>query len=162
MWQTLKTAFASVPEMDQNESVLKGFLFEASRRSLEIVTRLLNSAVTDAALGRIFPSLQSSVKMDEQGVQRLFDSLRTGLAPAWMFKYFCHGQDADAIPPTAFQHLLLELANLPGGLIVAIDILYNKISQLGDHDIVPKEFICCGRDDPPPEKYAIEKLVFLT
>ncbi|UIB00250.1 hypothetical protein KUD97_00800 [Desulfovibrio desulfuricans] len=146
MWQTLKTAFASVPEMDQNESVLKGFLFEASRRSLEIVTRLLNSAVTDAALGRIFPSLQSSVKMDEQGVQRLFDSLRTGLAPAWMFKYFCHGQDADAIPPTAFQHLLLELANLPGGLIVAIDILYNKISQLKGHDIVPKEFICCGRE----------------
>lgn len=147
MWQTLKVAFASAPEQDRNATVLRGFLVGASRQALEKVSTFLDAAITDTALGRIFPYLQCSVDIDEQGVQRLLDSLRVGLAPVWLYRHLTAGRATDSIQPASLQRLLLKLSTLPDGTAIAIDILHMKYFSLrGDGLPVTTELVSCGRD----------------
>lgn len=145
MWQTLKMAFASVPEQDQNVFVLTGFLFGANCKAVGGVATFLDSAVTDVVLGRIFPLLQCSVEIDARGVQRLLDSLHTGLAPARIYRQLAFGRKTDPFNPTMLKRFLLDLSVLPSGTSVAIEILHMTFYSLqGVKAVIPQELVICG------------------
>ena len=145
MWQSLKMAFASVPENDQNIFVLKGFLYGAACNSVGGVATFLDSAVTDSALGRIFPLLQCSVEIDARGVQRLLNSLRAGLAPAGMYRQLAFGRRTDPINSAMLKLFLLDLSALPNGMSVAIEILYMKFHSLqGAKASIPQDLVGCA------------------
>lgn len=147
MWQKLRAAFAAAPEKDKNATVLRGFLSGAACQSSEKVAEFLDAAITDTVLGRIFPYLQCAVDIDEQGMQRLFDSLGARLAPIWMYKGLAAGRATDSILPTSLQRFLSKLAVIPEGSAVAIDFLHMKFFALkGDGLPIPDELISCGQE----------------
>lgn len=147
MWQALKAEFAAAPEQTRNATVLCGFLNGVFRVSPDRASALLDAAVNDVVLGRVFPCLQCAVDIDDQGIQRLFDSLHAGLSPVWMYKYLSLGRATDPILPELLQRFLLELSNIPNGLEIAIDILFMRIHSIQDASIpIPKEIIHCGFD----------------
>lgn len=147
MWQTLTSAFASVPEQDRNPFVLRGFLTGASRHAADKVAVFLDSAVTDPVLGRHFLNLQCAVKIDEQGLQRLFKALRANLAPIETFHCLSSGRATDTISPANLQRFLLELAARPDGALIAFSILHMQFLSLHRYGrVVAPELISCGHD----------------
>lgn len=147
MWQTLTSAFRSVPEQERNALVLRGFLAGASRHAADKVAAFLDAAVTDPVLGQHFLYLQCAVEIDEQGLQRLFKALRAKLAPIETFRCLSSGRATDTISPANLQRFLLELAALQDGASIAIDILHMHFFSLhGDGRVVAPELISCGRE----------------
>lgn len=147
MWQTLTSAFRSVPEQERNTFVLRGFLDGASRHAADKGAAFLDTAVTDPVLGRHFLDLQCAVEIDEHGLQRLFEALRAKLAPIRTFECLSYGSAADTISPANLQRFLLELAALQDGASIAIHILYMAFASLPDEEqVVAPELISCGRE----------------
>lgn len=147
MWQTLTSAFRSVPEQERNTFVLRGFLAGASRHAADKVAAFLDAAVTDPVLGQHFLYLQCAVTIDEQGLQRLFEALRVNLAPIETFRCLPENMMTNTISPTNLQRFLLELAARPDGTVIAIHIWSMQFCILdGKKRIVTPELIRCGRD----------------
>ena len=145
MWEVLKTAFTTAPELVQTPMVLRGFLIGASQRSLKIVSSFLDSAVSDPALGKVFPFLQCAVEIGSRGGQRLLESLPLGIVPLWGYKYLCIGGVTASIPNAQLKQFLIELSHRPSGCAVAIEILVMRIYPLQGASLsVPQEFISCG------------------
>lgn len=105
----------------------------------------LDSAITDSALGRIFPLLQCAVGIDERGIQRLFDSLRMGLTSAGMYRHLASGRKTDPINPAMLKRFLLDLSALQNGISVAIELLYMKFASLQEAKAsIPQDLVGCA------------------
>ena len=118
-----------------SNSALCGFLHSISETNRAISEQILNDAVTDDVLGARFPLLQTSVKIDEQGVERLKLSLANGLAPVWTYRYLTYGRDHESISDKDLCDLLKIIASKPDGLVIAIDILHTRLYSDKDRKI---------------------------
>ena len=147
IWQRLVQAFTATTETERDVTVLRGFLNGGIERDPLITGSILDAAVHDPLLGPIFPWLQNSVGLDGLGVERLQASLKRGLAPAWIYKDLALGRSTDPIPYSAFRQLILDIAYLPDGLDIAIDILQMRLfsAKLASYSI-DQELVQCGRE----------------
>jgi hypothetical protein len=123
MWKNFREQLSTVNVSQQNYSALCGFLYSISETNREISEQILNDAVTDNVLGARFPLLQTSVKIDEQGVERLKLSLANDLSPVWTYRYLAYGRAHESISDEDLCDLLKIIASKPDGLVIAIYIL---------------------------------------
>ena len=127
MWQDFRQQLEVVDDEKRNYQVLRGFLNSISKINIQSSEELLNEAVFDSVLGRVFPLLQFSVELNERGVERLKQSLGHGSAPLWILRYLGHGKTHESINDTMFNELLSLIASKPDGLAVAIEILAMRL-----------------------------------
>ncbi len=126
-WQRLINQLNAISEEKRNYQVLRGFLNAASKIDKQISEDILNHAVTDEILGRVFPLLQTSVEIGESGAERLKKSLEFNNVPIWIFKYLGQGGAHESLSDTDLTCLLSKIRSKPDGLIVAIDILAMRL-----------------------------------
>ncbi|AXT45357.1 hypothetical protein D1345_03755 [Chromobacterium rhizoryzae] len=123
-WTTLAEELESVPETQRDVRVLMGFLTQLWEQDRNLADELLDLAINQPALASVLPALQSAIKLDEQGVERLKRALHTELAPIWTYKHMAHCQVAEHLPSRALKDLLLLIASQVEGVDVALDILF--------------------------------------
>jgi hypothetical protein len=127
IWNRLVAQLAKTDEDKRRLGVLGGFLNALQAKDQNLVNLLLDSALEDQTLAGWFPLLQTTVGIDERGLDRLRRSLTLGRAPIRSYRYLSGGRATDKIAPAALKALLLEIAGKPGGWDVATDILYMRL-----------------------------------
>lgn len=132
MWHDFRKQLSSIEQSQHNYQVLRGFLNALSLRNLSIAEQILNEAVTDSILARLFPILQTSIEINAQGIERLKKSLEHGLAPIWQYQNLAYGKVHESISDNDLYDLLKLIATKPDGLSVAIEILGMRLYGQAD------------------------------
>jgi hypothetical protein len=146
MWKTLVGGIASTPDNERNIQVLRGFLSRAVCLVPDTAAAFLDDAVSDPVLGPWFPILQCSVDIDEKGVARLLAAVQHGLVPTLRYGQLAYGRATDPIPSDDLYRLLALISVLPGGLEVAVDILYMRLHSMRIAGTpIDYELVECGR-----------------
>lgn len=122
LWARMLSLFATVDPAARNPTVLGNVLRGALARDPDFVSRVLDGAVDDPLLKNHIAFLQVVVGLDATGVDRLVRAL----AAAEDTRRFWHlsNTDAASLEPATFARLLDALAAKPGGVGVALDLLW--------------------------------------
>jgi len=145
-WARLVESLAKVPSDQLDVQVLRGFLAEVWQRDRTMAESLLDAAMDEPALIRLFPLLQTAVTIDERGVRRLQRALDAQL-PVWVFRYLAFGRVTDHVPAGPFKALLSRIADQPEGFDVALEILYMRFhsDRSSERDLEP-ELLLAGQE----------------
>ncbi len=147
MWQNFLIQLNAIDKERRNYQVLKGFLNAISKTNSQISEKFLDDAVSDNVLGCVFPELQTSVEINESGVERLKKSLELDIAPIWMFRNLGYGRVHESINDTNLAKLLSLIKLKADGLAVAIDILTMRLHGRGSRGYEPSnEITILGQD----------------
>jgi hypothetical protein len=132
MWEKIRNQLSAINQNQRNCNLLCGFLNAISLTYPEITEQILNEAVVDEILAVCFPQVQTTVKINEQGVERLKLSLNNNLAPVWTYRYLAYGRAHESINDENLCDLLRLLISKPDGLAVAVDILQMRLRGIED------------------------------
>lgn len=127
IWDNMLQQLHALSESKRNYMLLKGFLNGLSRSNINLCNELLNEAVTDEILSKVFPLIQTFVVIDEKGLERLKQALELEYAPIWMYQNLAYGRALDTINDSEFCNLLRLIASKSEGSNVAIEILQMRI-----------------------------------
>ena len=134
MWDVLLEGFESWPEMERDESVLKGYLEGVFDRDLSLFNRLMDDAAERQSLARHVPSLQAFAPLDSQGRDRLLALMTHPDVRAIDFCLGWNGQFgrrfADgSYPDRAVAVVLKSLLGMKDGALAAVRKLSLYVSQ---------------------------------
>lgn len=144
VWDEMRMAFSAAASSKM--ALIAGFIQGLHRRDADLAERLLDEAISDDVLGPHLPHLQAAVGLDQRGIDRLHRALDLGSAPSDAYLSLMFGRITDKVPGAQFKDLVLRIAELQGGLAVAIDILAMRLHGLhADKDSIPNEIREAGR-----------------
>ncbi|CDF96514.1 hypothetical protein BN844_4189 [Pseudomonas sp. SHC52] len=123
MWHELVGEFAKIAPNTRNATVLGGFIYQANQRDATFTSSVLESAIDDPDLAPSLPYLQARVGIDKAGINRLRRAIGKGVLRAMDFNSIANGAVNDS-PPEELSALLLDIAQLPEGVEIALDILH--------------------------------------
>lgn len=123
MWALLLADFERADEVRRNATVLGGFLAQSYIRDCDFTQRVLDHAVQRKSLLPFLGYLQACVGIDEVGIARLRHAIASQAVSARTFAFIATGVVEHA-PPAPLAELLNDIASLPDGDLVAIDILH--------------------------------------
>jgi len=147
IWNRLVAQLTKTDESKRKLEVLGGFLNVLHAKEPDLADLLLDNALNAEVLSSYFPLLQTTVGIDERGLNRLRRSLTLGRAPIRLYRCLSGGRATDPIAPLELKSLLLEIAAKPGGWDVAIDILYMRLfSEESQKRIPAPEIVDAGRE----------------
>lgn len=145
VWATLHSELTKMPENARNVTVLGGFLSGAAGRDAGFAAGVLDGLSGDPVLAHRLPWLQSQVALDRPGIQRLVNAIDAGKIEAKDLYQLATGvvRDAPALP---LATLLVKIAAMPDGSMLALEILHMHLYSLKDdgRDVGPA-LITCGR-----------------
>ncbi|MBB3108100.1 hypothetical protein FHS18_000128 [Paenibacillus phyllosphaerae] len=127
IWNKMLMALYSIPDAKRNYQLFRGFLNGISKTNYEASETLLNEAVTDPLLSKVFPYIQTSVDINEKGIERLKQALELSSAPIGAYQCLAYGKTLDGINDKDFCDLLRMVASKNEGYNVAIAILTMRI-----------------------------------
>jgi hypothetical protein len=125
LWDALVDAFGT--EAEPNYQVLCGFLLGCQERDAAMADTMLDQSLIDDRLAEWVPGLQASVVIDDKGVARLHRALASGRAPIMRFYDLAYVRPSDVIPGPDFRDLAVAIAEKPGGMRVAIEMLSMRL-----------------------------------
>lgn len=123
VWRELVGAFVAADPAARSVQVLNGFLGGLNVRDRQMFEQLLDDALEDSALSEWVPLLQTSVKLDRRGCDRLQKSLARGKASIQMYEYVAYGSVTSDLADAELAPLLQAIAAQEGGLLIALEIL---------------------------------------
>lgn len=123
IWRDLVGHFEAAESKSRNATVLGGFIYEAHQRDTGFAETSLEAAIENPALARSLPYLQARIGIDEAGIARLRRAIEKGALQSFDFMSIANGTVGDS-PPEALALLLLDIADLPDGVEIALDILH--------------------------------------
>jgi hypothetical protein len=129
LWDALVAAFGAATA--RNDQVLCGFLLGCQERDAAMADIMLDQSLIDDRLAGWCPALQAGVIIDDKGVARLHRALISGRAPIMRFYDLAYVRPPDMIPGPQFRDLALAIAEKPGGMRVAIEMLSMRLNA--DH-----------------------------
>jgi len=144
MWRTLVGAFASASLAARSVQVLNGFLGGLHLRDKPMFERVLDEALDDPTLSEWLPLLQTSVKLDRRGCERLKQSLARGRAAIELFQYLAYGNVTSELADADLAPLLQAIAGQEGGLLVALEIL--AMYRYGEKTPFGSELVSLARE----------------
>jgi hypothetical protein len=127
IWNTLVAELSIIPPGIRNVQVFFGMLFALRDHDPQLAERLLDEAVEDEPLAEWLPLLQTAVPINDAGVRRLKRSLAIGKAPIERFSNLAGGGATAPVPGGDMKELVLQIAEKPNGLRVAIDVLSMRL-----------------------------------
>jgi hypothetical protein len=122
IWFEITSAYATAEPQTRNAMVLSGFISQARGRDQYFASQALDAAIANADLLPILPYLQARAGMDAEGISRLRRAITEGGLEAWNFRSIANGSVTDS-PPESLAALLEDIAALPAGINVALDVL---------------------------------------
>lgn len=145
-WTRLVESLGQIPSEQLDIQVLRGFLAEVWVLDRTLAEDLLDTAMDEPALIRLFPLLQTAVMIDERGVSRLHRAL-DAQAPISAFRYLSFGRVTDHVPAGPLKALLSRIADQPDGFDVALEILYMRVhsDRSSNRDMEP-ELLLAGQE----------------
>lgn len=145
VWMMLHDELAKMPEGARDVTVLGGFLSGAAERDSGFTKGVLDTLSDDPILAHQLPWLQSHVAMDEPGIQRLVDAIDAEKIEAKDLSHLASGVVRE-VPTLALETLLLKIAWMPEGSMVALNILHMHLHCLNeDNRAIKPTLIACGR-----------------
>ncbi len=123
LWTILLSDFEKADETKRNATVIGGFLKRSHERDQVFSDRALESALHRSSLMPVLPYLQARVGIDHVGIERLRRGIASKLVEARAFANIANGV-IEHSPPEPLALLLTDVADLPGGMVVALDILH--------------------------------------
>lgn len=123
MWQELVSSYTAAASNKRNATVLGGFIHSAHARDASFADGALEAAIESPVLATVLPFLQARVAIDAGGIARLRRALMQGVLSAQNFYSIANGSVSEA-PPGELGALLLDIAELPDGVEVGLDILH--------------------------------------
>lgn len=146
MWEELTAGFAAADPKLRNSTALGGFIHRAWQRDSDFVRAALDAAIHDRLLASNLPYLQARVAIDEEGIARLRRSIGSGKIEASAFYNIANGVVGDA-PPDPLASLLTDLATLPDGVEIGLDILHMYFYRDREEGRTPSaRLLAVGRD----------------
>lgn len=125
-WSELADRLSATQPSISYVQLLAGFVDGAYVRDPEFVLSTLDAAVSDSNTKALLPYLQVQTGIDANGIERLRRTIASGGLHADSFRCLAFGGVISASPPVELGELLLDVAALPGGIWVAIDILHMR------------------------------------
>lgn len=125
IWQALVAEFTATEK--PATGVMGGFLTGLQKRDAKLTDKMLDEALQHPSIGPFFPQLQTSVPIDDRGLERLQEALELGRVDISQFFMLAYGRVSDEIPGPQFRDLLLVIASKPGGLTVSLEILSMRL-----------------------------------
>ena len=134
MWHELSEAYRASREKGVGAAVLQGFLWQANKRDEIFTTAVLDSAIDHPLLAPLLPTFQAYVGLDEKGITRLRSAVATGRLLASNF-YMLACNLVRVAPAAALRELLADIAKLPDGVEMALNILHSFFhgDKVGTH-----------------------------
>jgi hypothetical protein len=129
IWSKLVTYLAATPTEKRNPHVFCGFLNALNATAPNILNAILDDALENETLAQWYPILQTAVGLDKPGVNRLLCSLELGKAWIGSYRSLVGGGVTHQICGPDFNNLLLRIAGKPGGLNIAIEIFFMRLSS---------------------------------
>lgn len=147
LWDDFKSQLNSVSSINRGSRVVCGFLYQLYEKVPKKFNELLDNALTDDVLSPVFPQLQTIIKVDNKGLDRLFQSLELDVAPIYMYKNLGYGGSHKEIDDAGLTKLLVKISEKPGGLPVSIEILHMRFHGSKDEKNKPNDkLIHVGRE----------------
>lgn len=145
-WLALIAHYRVIPPDKRSPVTMGGFLSDAHIRDADFTTPVLEDLTRDSDLASLLPYLQAHVAMDKVGIARLRAAIARSLLSSGDFRSI-ENVFIDSAPPADLKDLLLDIASLPGGVPITIEMLHMYIFGRGkpDDQIAP-ELIDAGRD----------------
>jgi hypothetical protein len=146
MWSELVAEFSSADPKKRNATVLGGFIYQAHQRDITFTSSVLETAIHDCDIGPSLPYLQARVGIDKDGIARLQRAIGKGVLRAEDFCSIATGVVGDS-PPEELSALLFDIASLPDGVEIALDILHMHLYRdQEDGHLWNQSLIEVGRD----------------
>lgn len=123
IWVKFRHQLSTVESIQRSYGVLLGFFSELSKTYPEVAQEILDNAVSDDILSACYPSLQFLVQMDQQGLQRLKQSLNNNSLPARLY-YGLASHISEYLDDDSLYEIIKKIALKKDGLEVAIHILH--------------------------------------
>lgn len=123
IWQELVEEYKAIDSARRNPGALRGFIHGAHLRDATFTSRVLDDAIDDSGLAPLLPYLQTGVGVDDEGVARLRNAIAKGVMRSEYFMNIANGSVGDT-PEEPLAMLLEDIGALPGGVEVALDILF--------------------------------------
>jgi len=128
VWRQLVDGMKFVSEDKLTPHVFRGFLSGLQTTDPKLVNALLDDALENEPLARWFPWLQIAVGIDKEGLNRLIRSLDLGKASIGLYRSLASGGLTHQLNGRGFNNLLLKIADKPGGVDIAFEILPMRLS----------------------------------
>lgn len=144
VWHALVSAFASIDPAARSVQALNGFLSGLHSRDRSMFEGLLDHALEDPTLSEWLPLLQTSVKLDRRGCERLLQSLALGKASIGMYQYIAYGSVTSELTDAELALMLHAIAEQKGGLLVALEIL--AMYRYGEKAPFGSELVSLAKD----------------
>jgi hypothetical protein len=122
MWRELVSAYGNAEAETRSATILGGFLYGAHQRNPNFTPPVLEAAIDSPALAPLLPYLQSRIDLDEEGIARLRRAIAKGVLVSANFRVIATGVVSNS-PPVALGMLLEDIATLPDGVEMGLDIL---------------------------------------
>jgi hypothetical protein len=146
IWLQIMAALDRQPQEQGCINVVGGYFSGLAKRNASELDQYLDDAIKDPILAPFFPWLQAMAGLNERGIERLHSSIDAGIAEPWSFRNMMMGGDTKPVPGALLAKLLHNMAAMPNGSAVAVDIL--RMRYYGDRqdDVkVDEALIHCGQ-----------------
>lgn len=145
-WALMLRDFETADGARRNATVLGGFLTRAHERNPEFARRVLEDALHRTSLLPALAYLQARVGIDQPGIERLRRAIASRSVEAHSFRHIANGVVENS-PPAALADLLADVARLPGGDEVALNILHMYFhANESSAATAPQPLLDVGRD----------------
>jgi hypothetical protein len=146
MWHELVTAYFEAEPKARNATVHGGFLYQAHQRDPSFARSTLDAVIDNPLLTPLLPYLQARIGIDDDGIARLRRAIAKGVLKSENFRSIANGVVSNS-PPDPLGDLLDDIANLPDGVVVALDILSMHFPSDKEERRNPnKRLVAVGRD----------------
>jgi hypothetical protein len=136
LWEILRAQFEKTNPEKRHISVLLGCLTGIAETEPELHNSILDSLIDDKLLGEWFPSFQTTIKIDQRGVERLNQALDAGYVKIDNYHTLAWGSIHESINDDDLAGLLQNIFAKDGGMSVSIDILNMRF--FGSRDEAPE------------------------
>lgn len=126
-WAKLVGALQRTDPKKRNVQVFRGFLAGLWEKEQTLAQYLLDLALDQPDLMMFIPVLQSAIRLDERGAERLVRALNDGKAPIWMYGNLAFGGVTACLDGGMLKDLVLRIASKSDGFDVALHILYMQL-----------------------------------
>lgn len=133
MWHEAITEFSQIDPSIRNVTVLGGYIYHAHKRDAAFTCSALESVIDDGDLVSSLPYLQARAGIDSVGINRLRRAVSKGVLRAVDFNSIANGAVGES-PAEELSALLLDIAQLSGGVATALDILHMHFFRTRESD----------------------------
>ncbi len=146
LWRELVNTYAATVAEKRAPMVLGGFLQAANRRDELFVSHALDAVLENPNLSPLLPFLQARVGLQAPGIERLRRGIARGALAAESFCCIADGSMIGAAP-SPLASLLGDIATLPHGVAIALDLLHSHLfGNHGEKDEPDARLIAVGRE----------------